>query len=224
MVANKKKKQKKRATGSGGKSTSGFGGAAVEPCPCGSELPHNKCCGLLHNECIGTGGTGKSKSDDVDGEMYYRNATPEQVVRARYSAYANRVVDFIARSTHPLNRNFESDVGHRKRTIESNSYDDFVLTGCDILETSEDTSDGGTAKVKFVARMTHRETGEKAAFVETSAFEREALPPTTTGGVVEGNDQRQHQLLGPWLYRDGVLEAVPEDNDGDNDNVDDGAD
>jgi hypothetical protein len=58
-----------------GSSYSGFGGAAVEPCPCGSSLGYAKCCGKLHG--------------DLNA---YKTATAEQVVRARYSAYAKRQV------------------------------------------------------------------------------------------------------------------------------------
>jgi hypothetical protein len=57
------------------RSVSGFGGAAVQECPCGSGMGYMKCCGKLHR--------------DVQS---YVNATAEQVVRARYSAYALREV------------------------------------------------------------------------------------------------------------------------------------
>lgn len=63
----KKKKSSKQAK------TSGFGGKAIEPCPCGSGLGYMKCCGKLHTDSTA-----------------FANATPEQIVRARYSAYAKR--------------------------------------------------------------------------------------------------------------------------------------
>jgi hypothetical protein len=55
--------------------SSGFGGAAIEDCPCGSTLAYAKCCGRLHT--------------DVNA---FKTATAEAVVRARYSAYAKRQV------------------------------------------------------------------------------------------------------------------------------------
>lgn len=55
--------------------TSGFGGKATEPCPCGSGLGYMKCCGLLHKD-----------------PKAFASATAEQVVRGRYSAYAKREV------------------------------------------------------------------------------------------------------------------------------------
>lgn len=82
---NAKTKKKKRATrntiGNRTQSTSGFGGASVAPCPCGakdndgSQKSYMKCCGLLH--------TSADK---------YASARAEEVVRARYSAYAKRQV------------------------------------------------------------------------------------------------------------------------------------
>ncbi len=106
LEAKTKQKKNKRATrntvGNRTKSSSGFGGAAVEACPCGSSLGYMKCCGKLHKE---------SKA--------YGEATPEQVVRARYSAYAKREIDFIIGSTHPLNKNFMTDIEHWRETIDT---------------------------------------------------------------------------------------------------------
>lgn len=119
-------------------STYGFGGAAIEKCPCGSGLGYMNCCGKLHREI-----------------KAYADATAEQVVRARYSAYAKREVDFIVGSTHPLNKNFISDIEHWKETIRMNCYDNFELTNCEIVdETYEFVGGCEIAKVRFVAKMT----------------------------------------------------------------------
>lgn len=100
------KKQKKggRATrnkiGNRTASVSGFGGAATQNCPCGLPIGYMKCCGKIH----------KSESE-------FSKATPQEIVRARYSAYAKREVDFIVGSTHPLNKQFMTDIEHWKETI-----------------------------------------------------------------------------------------------------------
>jgi SEC-C motif-containing protein len=149
-----------------------------------------KCCGRFHRH--GRGGTRDNRSSACgDALLLLKSARPSEVVRARYTAYAKRVVDFIVASTHPDNPNYVRDVEHWKRTIESNSYDDFLLNQCVILEEEEISET--VAKVKFLAKMTHRETGERTAFVETSTFERD---PET----------------GAWLYREGVI-ASPDDGD-----------
>lgn len=93
-----KKKKKKRP---GGSSSSGFGGAAMESCPCGSGETYASCCGKLHR--------------DVNS---YRMATPEQVVRARYSAYAKKQPEFLMASTHPLNKSFDTDLKRWKESIK----------------------------------------------------------------------------------------------------------
>ena len=147
------KKKKKKGKNS---STSGFGGAAAEDCPCGSGLGYMKCCGKLHKD---------SKA--------YANANAEQVVRARYSAYAKREVDFIVGSTHPLNKNFMSDIQHWKDQIKMNCYDNFELKKCEIVdEVYEGEGEKQVAKVKFIATMTQVDSREKTAFMETSLFER----------------------------------------------------
>jgi hypothetical protein len=82
LYAKQVKRRKKRATrntiGNRTQSSSGFGGASIAPCPCGSQNGYMKCCGVLHSNA-----------------KAYGAATAEQVVRARYSAYAKREVGYI---------------------------------------------------------------------------------------------------------------------------------
>ena len=156
LHAKKPGKQKKKTKGRSG-STSGFGGAAVAPCPCGEEgQTYAKCCRPLHKD-----------------PKAFAKATPRQIVLARYSAYAKREVDFIVGSTHPLNEKFQSDIEHWKEQIKINCYDNFELTKCEILDESfEGEGDKEVAKVKFVASMTQVDSREKTAFMEMSTFER----------------------------------------------------
>jgi SEC-C motif-containing protein len=167
LSAKKKAKNKKTPTRGG----AGFGGAAKEVCACGSAISYDMCCGMLHRDA-----------------NVFAAATPDQVVRARYTAYSKRVVDFILASTHPEHPSFSKDMKHWRETIEKDSYDAFELCKCEILETSVE---GELAKVRFLAHMTERATGERTAFIETSTFERD---PTSKA----------------WLYRDGVVQTVEE--------------
>ena len=136
-----------------------------------------KCCGKLHKD-----------------STTYAQSTPEQVVRARYSAYSKREVDFIVGSTHPLNKNFISDIEHWKDTIRTNCYDNFELTSCQIIsEEITGEGDNQTATVRFVATMTQVDSREKTAFMETSTFERAG----------------KHIANGAWLYKEGLVESAP---------------
>ncbi|EJK78039.1 hypothetical protein THAOC_00084 [Thalassiosira oceanica] len=176
LQAKKKAKPKPKKKGMNA-SSSGFGGAAAAPCPCGSGLGYAKCCGKLHKD-----------------PKAFASATAEQVVRARYSAYAKREVDFIVGSTHPLNKGFMSDIEHWKEQIRINCYDNFILNSCEIVEEEyEGEGDSQTAKVKFVAKMTQVDSREKSAFMETSTFERAG----------------KHIANGAWLYKEGVIETAP---------------
>jgi SEC-C motif-containing protein len=91
------KKSTKSKTGGGG----GFGGAALEPCPCGSSDTYSRCCGKIHK--------------DVNA---YKSAKAEQVARARYSAYAKKQADFLMATTHPLHKDFNSDLKQWKEQIK----------------------------------------------------------------------------------------------------------
>lgn len=68
-------------------------------------------------------------------------------------------------------------------------YDNFDLKKCIVVEAHEQQD---TAIVKFVAELELRSSGEITGFQETSFFER----AKTHGG---------------WLYKNGTMEAVPED-------------
>ena len=168
LFAAKKSANKKKVR----PSTSGFGGAATEDCPCGSGNPYMKCCGKLHKKMA----------------FELGKATPEQVVRARYTAYAKREIDFIIATTHPKNKNFEADIQHWRKQIDMNCYDNFELTKCEILNHEISPDDKNTATVTFVANMIQRDSREKTAFMEKSTFEK-------VGGV--------------WLYKGGEISEPP---------------
>lgn len=50
-------------------------------CPCGSNKAYERCCGMFHH-------------GDVP-------ATPEQLMRSRYSAFALNMVDYLKQTWHP---------------------------------------------------------------------------------------------------------------------------
>lgn len=102
FAAKKKKKKRPGSTSSNANNASGgFGGAALETCPCGSGETYGNCCGKLHRD-----------------SNAFKAATPEQVVRARYSAYAKKQADFLMASTHPLHKDFDTDLKRWKKTIK----------------------------------------------------------------------------------------------------------
>jgi UPF0225 domain/SEC-C motif len=90
------KKPSKPKVGGGG-----FGGAAQEPCPCGSTETYSRCCGKIHK--------------DVNA---YKLATAETIARARYSAYAKKQADFLMATTHPLHKDFNADLKQWKEQIK----------------------------------------------------------------------------------------------------------
>jgi len=104
-------------------------------------------------------------------------------------------VDFIVGSTHPLNKDFMSDIDHWKKTIRNNCYDNFELTKCDIInESYEGEGTNEIALVKFVAKLVQVDSREKTSFMETSTFER------------AGKSIRN----GAWLYKSGIIESAEE--------------
>lgn len=154
-----KKKKKKGGKNNAGPAFGGFGGGAMEACPCGSAETYSACCSKIHKNV-----------------QNFRKASARQIVEARYSAYAKKNPEFLMMSTHPNNKAFNPDLRAWKESIKVNMYDKFDLNNCIIVEETYDEvaedSETETATVKFIAEMVLKETGEKTSFMETSKFEK----------------------------------------------------
>ncbi|HLS92092.1 MAG TPA: YchJ family protein [Microbacterium sp.] len=91
----------------------------TDPCPCGSGRAYADCCGALHR-----------------GER--DAATPEELMRSRYAAFAKRDPFYLARTWHP-----------RTRPADVSADPQLAWTGLDVLSSSVR---GDTGTVDFVAR------------------------------------------------------------------------
>ncbi|MGA4847893.1 YchJ family protein [Streptomyces sp. G5(2025)] len=108
-------------------------------CPCGRPQPYEKCCGRLHQ-----------------GEAA---ATPEELMRSRYSAFAVRDEAYLLRTWHPATRPPRVEFDPALRWV-----------GLDIEETTEGTAFHTTGTVTFRARYT--DGGRPEVLHEHSRFER----------------------------------------------------
>ncbi|MEK9712442.1 MAG: YchJ family metal-binding protein [Thalassolituus sp.] len=106
-------------------------------CPCGNDASYQECCGPLHQ--------GASA------------ASPEALMRSRYTAFAQENADYLLRSWHK---------DYRPQTLDF--ADDTQWLGLTILDNSEE-GDRGT--VHFVARF--REGKEWFELEENSRFQRD---------------------------------------------------
>ena len=106
-------------------------------CPCGSGERYDACCGRLHR--------GAAEA-----------ATPEELMRSRYAAYAVGDLDYVWRTWHPRTR---------PESIEPDAA--VGWTGLTVLDASEGTDDGA---VEFEA--TYDRDGRRGRLHERSRFER----------------------------------------------------
>jgi SEC-C motif-containing protein len=120
-------------------------GADQELCPCGSGQPYGDCCEPL-----------------ISGVR--PAATPEQLMRSRYSAYVKAGVDYLYGTTHPAHRTGYDHEGTRK-WAESAQW-----LGLEILRSEEAPADG-VGQVEFVAR--YMENGQQQTHHELGQFRRE---------------------------------------------------
>lgn len=130
-----------------------------EPCPCGSGSQYNLCCEPYLN------GT-------------YHPATPEALMRSRYSAYVRQQTGYLVASWHP-----SCDAARFAASIEE-SYAQTRWLGLRVIETALQPG-GNEGYVTFCAQF--RENEDKRFIYERSRFLRE--------------DQR-------WYYIDGVFPPV----------------
>ncbi|MVO90780.1 hypothetical protein GPA10_40100 [Streptomyces sp. p1417] len=109
-------------------------------CPCGTPARYEACCAPLHR-----------------GEA--TAATPEQLMRSRFTAFARRDEAYLLRTWHPRTRppRVEFDPAMR-------------WTGLDIEETTDGTAFHTIGTVTFRARYT--DGGRPDALHERSRFER----------------------------------------------------
>ncbi len=91
------------------------------PCPCGSDEPFGRCCLPLH--------LGERQAE-----------TAEQLMRARYSAYAVDTLDYVWQTWHPRTR-------PKEMTAQAGS----AWTGLEIVDTVEGLSGDESGEVEFRA-------------------------------------------------------------------------
>ncbi len=111
-------------------------------CPCGSKMQYADCCEQLIK--------GKKEAD-----------TAENLMRARYSAYVEKELDYLLESTHP-NQRSDYDLKGTKRWAEKSDWD-----GLQIISTEKGGSGDSQGKVEFIAhyrykdkRLAHHEMAE----------------------------------------------------------------
>ena len=115
-----------------------------EPCPCGSGANFGDCCARV-----------------INGER--EAETAEELMRARYSAFASGAIDFIVASTHSSTRQ-EVDIPYTTDWSQNSTWQ-----GLQIIETKE--VDENRSLVSFEAKFT--QNGKEQTHREKSVFERE---------------------------------------------------
>lgn len=113
------------------------------PCACGSAASYARCCGALHAGAPA--------------------ATAEALMRARYSAYAQRRAEYLLTTWHATTRPFALDLdGPENRAMH--------WLGLQVLAHTQDAADH--ARVEFVARF-RIGGGSAQRLHEVSRFVRE---------------------------------------------------
>lgn len=111
---------------------------ATQPCPCGSVEPFGRCCLALHR-----------------GER--QAVTAEQLMRARYSAYAAGDLDYLWQTWHP-----------RTRPAEVAADGGLTWAGMQVLDTVGGGPQDQTGEVEF--RAHYRDGRRTLVLHERSRF------------------------------------------------------
>lgn len=132
----------------------------TETCPCGSQKPFSECCGPA-----------------LSGASL--PATPEALMRSRYTAFAMHDVDYIYKTIAP-DRRKEFD----RQGIEVWSRESEWM-GLDIISTAKGGPGDDTGTVEFSAR--YKEKGEDRKHDELASFVK---------------------IDGRWYFEDGQMPGV----------------
>jgi SEC-C motif-containing protein len=111
-------------------------------CPCGSGLDETQCCGPL-----------------LDGTK--AAASPEALMRSRYTAYVRKNFDYIVATTDPELRDLLDHDANRDWMNSS------IFTGLQVLNSSDN---GNSGTVEFIAR--YRRAGAEHSHHERSQFRK----------------------------------------------------
>jgi SEC-C motif-containing protein len=133
---------------------------APRQCPCHSGQQYEACCAPYH-------------------QKKQEPATPEQMMRSRYSAFALKLVPYLYDTFHSSHEDRKLPRNEVMRGLRD-AAEGFRYMGLQILDTRTDEANG-VAWVLFNARLFER--GQNRSFVELSTFKKED---------------------GGWRYSDGV--------------------
>ena len=114
-------------------------------CPCNSGLPYASCCEPLIKGVTAA-------------------ASPEALMRARYSAFAHQEMSYLLETLHPGQRSDYDEEGAAKWARESD------WTGLEILDVKGDPATENSGSVEF--RASYRRNGEKQEHHELAEFRK----------------------------------------------------
>ena len=140
----------------------------------GAEIPYELCCQSLH-----------------DDEAARLAAPPDDILKARYSAYVERKPDFIIDTTHPSNEEYDEDRdAWRARILDfANAAKFLQLVIYDSISIDDAThSITWNARIKVLDGLVDERLVETKDFIERSLFVKED---------------------GRWLYLKGDPEFEP---------------
>ncbi len=129
----------------------------MDPCSCGSQAEFAACCEPI-----------------IDGAR--PAATSEQLMRARYTAYARGRLSFLRASTHPDHRAGHDEKATRDWALNSQWHSLEILA----VEGGGPGDQEGT--VEFAAEYTHG--GQRQRHHETASFQRVEDAWYLTGGKI----------------------------------------
>lgn len=128
-------------------------------CPCGSGQPFTACCHPMMED--------PSKA-----------TTAEQVMRARYTAYARANIDYLKTSMHPKGRH-EFDAATTRQWAENSEW-----LGFEVLARNGGGASDDTGTIEFIAR--YRQEGRELVHHEVAEFVKEDGTWFFTDGKVVG--------------------------------------
>ena len=164
------------------------------PCPCGSSSgsTYATCCYPHHSS---SSSSPSLETTTTTATTTTTINTPRQVLQARYTAFAWRMIPYIMDTTHITCREYSDNrIAWAKELNKDGMFDSFDFCGLEILKDDDD----GNVEFKVTMRM------KKGA---TSTTTTASIDEGTNISVIEKSKFIKDDF-GKWLYASGEVRPV----------------
>jgi SEC-C motif domain protein len=126
--------------------------AITMPCPCGTGLLYGECCAPIHS-----------------GEKL--SLSPLTLLRSRYTAFCNRDIGYVMKSTHKTCRDYKEDKVAWAKSLDKNGmFDSYDFIALHVQGGTEEMGNNQEAFIEFNVELRAKDSQQTTVVTERSRF------------------------------------------------------